>query len=464
MDDPPGPFVPSYPPRRRHRLSTLETVAALRRNVLEMWPQAAYESELLEGRLLGRRHFLINAPALIRRILVDNFANYHRPAPTLRILRPIIGDGLLLSEGATWRQQRDIIAPAFANRLVPVLARHVASATSDALAGLAAAADRPVPMLAKMQELALEIAARSMFSLEMRRHGPALRAMIERYRPRLGQPGLLDVVLPRVIPTPRDLARNRFRAGWVGLMDAVIAAREDAEPTASPRDLFDLLQRARDPATGAGFTQPQLRDQVATMIVAGHETTALTLFWAVLVLASVPQLQIRVAEEASGVDLGPDAAGDALDRLPFTRAVVSETLRLYPPAFIIARQAVAADRCGTIDIPKGALVMIVPWILHRHAHRWDEPDAFRPERFLAGSPPPRFGYLPFGAGPRVCVGAQFGMAEAVLVLAALVRQFELSLADRRPVMPAAVVSMQPNYAVPFRLRLRRPLARTGSGT
>ena len=105
-----------------------------------------------------------------------------------------------------------------------------------------------------------------------------------------------------------------------------------------------------------------------------------------------------------------------------------------------------------------------PWILHRHAHRWDEPDAFRPERFLAGSPPPRFGYLPFGAGPRVCVGAQFGMAEAVLVLAALVRQFELSLADRRPVMPAAVVSMQPNYAVPFRLRLRRPLARTGSGT
>ena len=327
MDGTPNAFVPPHPPRMERGLTTLETVAALRRNVLEMWPQAAYETELLAGRLLGRSHVLINSPDLIQRILVDNFENYHRPAATRRILGPIIGDGLLLSEGLLWREQRSIVAPALANRLVPVLARHVASATSDALVDLGASADRPVNILAKMQELALEIAARSMFSLEMRQHGSALRDLIEQYRPCLGQPSLLDVVLPQWIPTPRDLARSRFRSRWIGLMDSIIAGRTGGSVSSAPRDLFDLLQHARHPITGAGFSQPQLRDQVATMIVAGHETTALTLFWAIFVLALTPHLQARVAKEASGVDLGPDAAGDALNHLPFTRAVISETLR-----------------------------------------------------------------------------------------------------------------------------------------
>jgi cytochrome P450 len=447
-------FVPPCPEIPERGLAWFETLAALRTNVLSLWPRAAYREETLIIRLFGRRHFLFNNAEAIRRVLVDNLANYRRPPATLRVLRPIVGDGLLLSEGTEWQNQRRIIAPALANRLAPVLARHIASVAFEVVARLAASIEGPVDLLAEMQELALEIASRSMFSLEMRRHGPALRALISRYRPRLGQPTPLDVILPPAIPTIRDLARMKFRSAWIELMDAIVAQRFELLADDTPRDLFDLLTAARDPDTGAGFSRVQLRDQVATMIVAGHETTALALFWSLFLLASVPDEQERIAQEVREVDFAPGSASEALERLPFTRAVVSEALRLYPPAFIIARQAVEADCCGTTQIPAGALIVISPWVLHRHVRRWDHPEIFDPTRFLRGKPPERFAFVPFGAGPRVCVGAQLALTEVILVLAILVQNFEFCLADPRPVIPAAIVSMQPNYSVPFHLRAR----------
>ena len=305
-----------------------------------------------------------------------------------------------------------------------------------------------------MQVLALEIAARSMFSLEMGAHGPAMRSLIAQYRPRLGQPSVFDIILPRGVPTIRDLARARFRSRWIELMDGIIAERLTAPPSAVPRDLFDLLVAARDPETGAALSRIELRDQVATMMVAGHETTALVLFWSLYLLAAETGSQARVAAEVSGIEFTSENAGELLQKLPFTRAVVNEALRLYPPAFIIARTAAEADRCGRTEVPAGSLVMISPWVLHRHIRLWERPDMFEPTRFLRSKPPPRFAFMPFGAGPRVCVGAQFGIAEAVLILAMITQRFELAIEAPRAVMPAATVSMQPNYSVPFRLRVR----------
>ena len=195
-------------------------------------------------------------------------------------------------------------------------------------------------------------------------------------------------------------------------------------PTDTPRDLFDLLLAARDPETGEGFSPEQLRDQVATMILAGHETTAVTLFWSLMLLAGAPEEQRRVAERRAASRSTPDNAMAAMPRLVHTRAVINETLRLYPPAFTLAREAIGADRIGAIDMPRGAVLMIAPWVLHRHQRLWRDPDAFDPSRFMPDAPPPpRFAYLPFGAGPRVCVGAQFALAEATLVLAMLIREF-----------------------------------------
>jgi cytochrome P450 len=451
----PSYFVPPLPAIPAADLGWYRFFAAARTNALQIWPQAAYEQELLVATMFGRQRCLLNAPKAIHRVLVDNTSNYTRTPATIRILGPIVGDGLLLSEGEDWRHQRRTIAPALAPRVMPMLARHIAGATQETIAQLALRRDEPIDLLAAMQFLALEIAARSMFSLEMRQYGSAVRRMIAEFSIRLGRPYILDLILPATIPTLRDFARKRFRRRWTALMDEIIAARQSAPQADKPRDLFDMLLAARDPETGAAFSHSQLRDQMATMIVAGHETTALTLFWSLYLLASASAEQERLAGSLGGIDLTVETAGDALGNLTYTRAVVDEALRLYPPAFALARKAIAADEVEGVAIPPGSLVMIAPWVLHRHVRLWKEPNAFNPSRFLDGAKPVhRFAYLPFGTGPRACVGAQFALTEASLVLAMLIRHFQVKLADTRPVLPVAVITTQPDHPAPFILSKR----------
>jgi cytochrome P450 len=232
----------------------------------------------------------------------------------------------------------------------------------------------------------------------------------------------------------------------MALVESMIHERTSLPEADAPRDLFDLLRAARDPETGQGFSPSQLRDQVATMILAGHETTAVTLFWALYLLSLDQDEQGRVAGEVGGEPITPEA----LPRLVRTRAVVDETLRLYPPAFVLVRAALGPDRLPGLDVKRGLIVMIAPWVLHRHRRLWRDPEAFDPTRFLPDAPrPPRFAYLPFGAGPRICIGAQFALTEATLVLAALVQRFRLALAPGERVLPRAIVTTQPDHPARF---------------
>jgi cytochrome P450 len=451
----PQPFISQRPPAPAGDLPWYRFLKAVRTNALEIFPQAAYQDDVVVQSALGRTRFVLNGPDAIHHLLVDNIANYRRTSATIRILRPIIGDGLFLSEGEDWRHQRRTIAPALAPRVMPLLARHVVGAARETIARLTNRTTEPVDILATTQFLALEIAARSMFSLEMQQYGAALRRQIASYAQNLARPYLLDLMLPVTIPTLRDLARARFRAGWLRLIDEIMATRLSAPENDPPRDLFDLLRAARDPQTGAAFSDTQLRDQMTTMIVAGHETTALALFWAIYLLASAPIEQERVAEEVRGVDFEPDSATEVLNKLPYTRAVVNEALRLYPPAFAITRAAAGADRIGNVDIPAGSLVMVAPFVLHRHVKLWRNPDAFDPARFLGDAAPAhRFAYLPFGVGPRICVGAQFALTEAALVLAMLIKQFRITRASTEPVLPVAVITTGPDHPALFRLQPR----------
>jgi len=188
------------------------------------------------------------------------------------------------------------------------------------------------------------------------------------------------------------------------------------------------------------------------LILAGHETTAVTLFWACMLLARSPATQSWMAEELSGVDLMQEGVQNRLIR---TRAVVNETLRLFPAAFTLVRESIQPDQIGTLHLPRRTLVMIAPWVLHRHHAFWTDPAEFNPARFMPDAlPPPRFAFLPFGAGPRICVGAQFALAEAVLVLASLAQRSRITLDDPRPIMPVAVVTTQPDHAPLFRLTRR----------
>jgi unspecific monooxygenase len=445
--------------------SQLESLLVLRRNPLELWGAPAYEEWILSGSFLGRRQLLVNAPDAIRHVLLDNHENYGRNIGTKRVLRPVLGEGLFLAEGAAWRFQRRTIAPALAPRTMPVLARHVIAAAEETVAALRQAAERgrSVDLFTAMRQMALTIAGRSMFSLEMDALGDRLRALLVRYGLNHSAVGPLDLLLPERIPSPADLARRAFRADWLRFMDGVIAAREAAAPAnpEAPRDLFDLLLAARDPETGQGLTREQLRDEVATLIIAGHETTAVTLFWACFLAARFPDQQERIAAEAAAADLSPEGAAAALPRLTETRAHIDEALRLYPPAFLIVREAIGPDTLpGGVRIDPGTVVSVAPWVLHRHRRLWRDPDLYDPGRFRPGAPAPdRYAYMPFGAGPRICVGARFALTEAVLALARLLREFRLEILGSGHVVPVGLVTTQPDRPVRFLLEKRRPESR-----
>lgn len=450
----PMPELPRPPVTARER-TQLEAFLALRRNPLELWGKVAYEQEILPGRFLGRRQLMLNAPDAIRHVLVTNSDNYGRNRGTRRVLQPILGSGLLLAQGESWRHQRRTIAPALAPRTMPILARHVVVASDAKEAELGQAVGRPIELLPHLQTLALSIAGQSMFSLEMTGFGAELRSLIIRYALNYARAGFLDLLLPLSVRTPLDVRRAAFRAEWLRFMDRIIDARLRQVPEDHPRDLFDLLAAARDPETEAGFDRAQLRDEVSTMILAGHETTSVALFWACYIAARLPEHQERIAEEAAGADLSADNAGAALKSLPYTRAYVDETLRLYPPAFLIVREALGPDTVGGRDIAPGTVISISPWVLHRHRRLWRDPDRFDPARFLPGAEPPdRYAYLPFGAGPRVCVGAQFALTEATLVLARLLRGFRVQLVGGSDVVPRGLVTTQPDRPVRFLLSRR----------
>jgi len=444
------------PPMPTRERTQVESFLVLRRNPLELWGALAYEHDILGGRFLGREQLMLNAPDAIRHVLVVNHENYGRNVGARRVLQPLLGRGLFLAEGAAWRHQRRTIAPAMSPRSMPVLARHVVTATRHSEATLDGLTGQPIVLMPYLQHLALHIAGQSMFSLEMAGFGTDLRALLMEYARRFAQPGALDLLLPIAIPSPLDVGRGKFRAGWLRFIDRLIDARAEQAPAeGGPRDLLDMLSAARDPDTGAVFSRAQLRDEVATMILAGHETTAVTLFWACYIAARLPDQQDRLAVEAAAADLSEDGAADGLRSLPLIRAHIDEALRLYPPAFLIVREALAPDVIAGRRVAAGTVVSVSPWVLHRHRKLWEDPERFDPARFEPGAPPPdRYSYVPFGAGPRICVGAQFALTEATLVLARLLRSFRIRFAGRGAVMPRGFVTTQPDRPVHFVLERR----------
>jgi len=447
------PLVPPSPPRAPDNMTAFGRMLAIRESPIGSWGQRAYEEDIVCGRFFRRSSFILNTPDTIRHVLVDNYENYTRTPAGIRVLRPMLGEGLLISEGRAWKHQRRTLAPAFTPRAVNALVPHMVAATDDTIAKLKALSNAPVDLREAMQRMTLEIAGRTMFSFGMDRHGRALRDFVMEYGARLARPHMLDLVLPLSWPSPQDFSRARFRKRWTAFVGMLMAERRAAgkNENAPPRDLFDLMNAARDPETGAAFSDEQLGDQVATMILAGHETTATALFWALYLLALDPVTQEQLAAEVRSANVN-DAAD--IERLKFTRAVVDETMRLYPPAFLIARAAAGADSIAGMPVKKNDIVLIAPWLLHRHEKLWRDPGAFVPSRFMTGTPPDRFAYMPFGVGARVCIGAHFALVEATLALAKIIGAFRVALIDKEPVLPVGVVTTQPNRSPMFAIKPR----------
>src|SRR6202790_2852555 len=394
-----APLVPPSPPRASENMTAFGRMAAMRVSAIGSWGQRAYEEDIVRGRFFGRNSFILNTPDTIRHVLVDNYENYTRMPAAIRVLRPMLGEGLLIAEGRTWKHQRRTLAPAFTPRAVTPLVPHMIAATDETIAKLQGSCGVPVDLREAMQRMTLEIAGRTMFSFEMGRHGAALRDFVMEYGDRLARPHFLDLLLPLSWPSPQDFSRARFRKRWTRFVAMLMAERRAAGKNegAPARDLFDLMDAARDPETGEAFTDAQLGDQVATMILAGHETTATALFWSLYLLALDPATQEELAKEVGTAGIG---GAPEIEKLTFTRAVIDETMRLYPPAFLIARAAAGPDSISGMPVAPNDVILIAPWLLHRHEKLWQNPNAFMPARFMPGAAPPdRFAYLPFGVGP-----------------------------------------------------------------
>ena len=406
---------------------------------------AAFRQEVVTHSFLGRTLMIVSRPGSVHHILVRNADNYVRPDAAFRVLAPPIGGGLFLAEGEEWRRQRRMLAPAFAARSVPRLSVHVVRHARRMLSRLHAGPLDRAPLFETLRDLTMTIAADAFFGIDLAPYADEVRALSSGYTDRLARGDIFDFLLPLWLPSPRDWARRRFRRRWLALITRIVADRRRAGETDG---LFAQLDASETPR--GIFVQ-----QVATLLITGSETTGAALFWSAYLVATAPEVQARVAQEARAAGIDDANAADALERLPYARAVVSEAMRLYPPALSIVRRAVADDVADGVAIRKGAIVQTAPWVLHRHRLLWERPDEFDPGRFLPDAPPPgRYSYIPFGLGPRQCIGMQFALAEATLVLAMLLRDFAVAPTTDRPVTPVAQITLQPSDPAPFRLTPR----------
>jgi cytochrome P450 len=441
--------APPMPPMASDRIGALQVFLALGRNAFSAFPSRCLDEPVVTLRAAGRHLVLASSPDAIRHIMITQAEDYVRLRLGRRVLGPIAGRGLIVSEGETWRRQRRVMAPAFTPRNLPVLGRHVIRCTEAACERLQALCGTEADLLQELQMLSLDVAATSLFSLEAATFAPELRRLLSEYMGGVGRLYLSDFLLPARMPTLLGVRRALFRRRWTALIRSTMELRRAAGQAEAPRDLFDLLSEAH-----GSDDQDLLADEVATMIVAGHETTALALFWMCYLLAKAPQWQAALADEAGHLDLSVDGAAASLPKLVLTRAVVEETLRLYSPAFMAGRMAAASHEiCGT-RVSAGSLILIPYWLVHRNPRWWPRPEVFDPSRFLNGPEPARFTYLPFGVGRHVCIGAQLAMTEATLAMARLLQSFSMAIPGNQTVLPVGRLTTRPEHAPLFVLQAR----------
>ncbi len=447
---------PPAPPIPRQITGIWSTLMLMRENLISAWPREAYVGELLKRRFLGRWLVVANSPASVRHVMVDNAENYRKSDSTRKALASIIGDGMFISHGELWRRQRRLAAPALQPSRITAFAEVMLEAGNELLERWSKLPEgSEVDMGGDMAGLAIDVICRSMFSHDLGNRARIVWDSFGVYQDVLGRFGAADLLdLRRHLPNLPNRKVARATAALDSVLNDVIAKRI-AEHT--PRnDLLSMLLAARDAEPGKHLTDRQIRDEVAVIILAGHETTANALTWSWFLLSEFPDKEAALHEELARV-LGdrPPNFGD-LDQLNYTRAVFLEAMRLYPPIHTFSRHAIQDDKIGDTEVPAGSIVIVSPWLMHRHRGYWKKPEDFMPERFLPENDQGRDKhlYIPFGAGPRICLGAHFAMAEGVLLLAMLAQRFRPRLRPGHPVLPQALLTLRPRDGMPMRLERR----------
>lgn len=446
-----APFIPTCPPRGAGPVAAWRGFFGERaRTAVYGWSELAFRQLYMRRKILGFDVHIPLEPELVQRVLLDNAANYAKPDIVKSLLAPAVGSGLLTSDGGLWREQRKIVAANFSPGAVDGLVPEFGAVGREALA-------RWEPGISDMAieatQATMRVISNTLFGGDPRLTSDAAMAHITAALEGFSEARIQAMLgLPRIPISPRGWRAQRGQLYLRRTLEEVVRERL---PDGGPDDFLGRLIRglnARfDPAEAAALAA----DNAMTFYLAGHETTANAVAWTLYLLSEQPELQALAAAEAAAA-LAAGEGPDLPDRLSLLRRVIEETLRLYPPAPRFDRQAVAGDRLGEHEVAAGDIVSIWPWLLHRHESLWKDPDAFDPDRFLperrAGRH--RFQYVPFGGGPRLCVGARFATSEALTILAYWIAAWRFVPLPGRQVQVHGLVTLRPRGGLPLRLEKR----------
>lgn len=424
----------------------IELARRLRTDHLSVYVPAVFDRNLIYARFLFLHSFLVNRPEYIEHVLLTNHRNYVKSLFVRRMLGPLLGNGLVTSEGEFWRRQRRIAAPAFHHKRIATLVDTMSTSTA-ALVARWQGRREPFDVAAEMMALTLDVITHTMFSANVAADTEHVRNLMRTFLEH-ARPSVLDLFgMPEWLPRRHPRSVTQAIAAFDALIARLLTARRAEEQERD--DLLAMLLAARDPETGEGMTDVQLRDEILTIFLAGHETTANALSFTWYLLAQHPEAEAKLHAEVDRV-LGGRMPGFAdLADLKYTGMVFEEAMRLYPPVHTISRTAVGEDLIGGVRVLPGAIVSISPYVTHRNPHLWPDPQRFDPDRFLPEQVAQRhrFAYLPFGGGPRICIGNSFAMAEAQVIIASVAQRFRLRLAPDHVVQPIGLLTLRPKEGV-----------------
>ncbi|THK33491.1 cytochrome P450 [Ensifer sp. MPMI2T] len=464
MDTRPEPFEPPAPEPRVGIPSRLQIIRTVFRNPLELWGEPSYTLPWIETKFINQRTLIVNDPGLIRHVLVENASNYEMASVRQLILRPILRDGLLTAEGDVWKRCRKAIAPVFTPRHAKGFAGQMHRVAEEFVQRYERARAEPLVtnVAVDMTELTFEILAETLFSGEIAIEKQGFAGNVEELLHRMGRVDPMDLlVAPPWVPRLTRIGGKKVLDRFRSIVSETMAQRRRRmaeEPDRVPNDFLTLLLQREGPDC---LSTSEIEDNILTFIGAGHETTARALAWTLYCIANTPAYREVMEREVDEVVISGADPVEWLDRMPHVLAAFEEALRLYPPAPSINRAAIEEDEWTSpageyVRIEKGITVLIMPWTLHRHELHWQKPRAFMPERFLPENREKinRFQYLPFGAGPRVCIGATFALQEAVIAIGVLMHRFRFDLTEATHPWPVQRLTTQPRGGLPMRVSVR----------
>ena len=410
---------------------------------------ASEYGDVVALRFLNRRIYLLRRPEHVRYVLQDNSKNFNKQTIGYQRLRAILGNGLVTSEGTFWLRQRRIMQPAFHRESVQAFGGTMVRLTQEMLDSWEQriGPGNPLDVAEEMRALTLRIVSQTLLSSDVQRHAATVGRSLDELLEQVISRTTTIFELPRSVPTLKNLRFRRAKRALDRIILGVIATRMRSRRTQG--DLLDLLLAARDEETGEGMTAQQLRDEVMTIFLAGHETTANALSWSWLLLSEHPTVARALRSELTRV-LGQRAPTvEDLPKLSYAGQIIEEAIRLYPPVWVLVRRVLADDEIGDYRIPKNSYVMLSPYLTHRDAEFWPNPEGFDPNRFSPETRRqlPRFAYFPFGGGPRVCIGNNFAMMEAQLVLATIAQRFELHRVPGSRIEIQPSVTLRPKFGI-----------------